>query len=151
VSPIYTSSIVDLARPGISRRRDGRGGVATDIASHSAVRLDLSAGIRWDLDRARPVTAIESSTTYQNQTKNSVRTIQCNHRDRTYCETVGVMSLNKVVIVRISCSNGEVKEVRGTKKCLHCDINWLTICSSPGTLLELVLISEIASTFMVDQ
>ena len=47
--------VVDHARPGISRGRDSRGGVASNVVSDAAVGLDLRASVGRHLDRARPV------------------------------------------------------------------------------------------------
>ena len=47
--------VVDLARPGVGRGRDGRGGVASNIASDAAEGLDLRASVGRHLDGAGPV------------------------------------------------------------------------------------------------
>ena len=54
---VQTSSlrVVDLARPGVGRRGDSRGGVASDIASNARVGLLKSAVVGRHLDGSRPV------------------------------------------------------------------------------------------------
>ena len=55
VVPRDNLGVVDLARPGIGRRGDSRGGVASDIASNARVGLLKSAVVGRHLDGARPV------------------------------------------------------------------------------------------------
>jgi hypothetical protein len=57
--PLVVLSVVDLASPGVSRGGDGRGTVASNVVSDGAPRLDLSASVGRDLNRARPVAAKE--------------------------------------------------------------------------------------------
>ncbi len=47
--------VVDLARPGISRRRDSRGGIAGNVASNAGICLLEGAVVGRHLDRASPV------------------------------------------------------------------------------------------------